>query len=134
MGELFSKPSVAKYKPSDYEKRRPGKFVYKKDKGDVYWRGDIIPLANGKEFTDMGSGYGKDRKTLYYDGKTIGDMHSGFRVLKNGYAKDNRNVYFRGRLTTADSKTFQVSKTKGFGKDAYGRFYKGESVKSKKRH
>ena len=36
MGELFSKPSVAKYKPSDYEKRRPGKFVYKKDKGDVY--------------------------------------------------------------------------------------------------
>jgi len=135
MGELFSKPSVTKYKPSDYEKRRLGKFVYKKDKGDVYWRGDIVPLANGREFTDMGSGYGKDRKTLYYNGKTIGNMYPGFRVLKNAYAIDSRNVYFRGRLTSADPKTFQVSKTEWFAKDAYGRFTKEnqKSWKNKKK-
>ena len=76
----------------------------------------------------MGSGYGKDNRTLFYAGKTIGNRHSGFRVLKNGYAKDNRNVYFRGKLTTADSKTFRLSKTKGFGKDAYRLFYRGQSV------
>lgn len=133
MGGLFSEPSVAKYKPEEYEKIRPGKFVYKKDKRDVYWRGDIVSFANGLEFTDMGSGYGKDKKNIYYEGKTIGTLYPKFRVLPNGYAKDNRNVYFRGRVTTADPVSFQVLKNKDYAKDVYGQFYKGNNIKGRKK-
>ena len=112
MGGIFSEEEQykPKYNPNDYTKRRPGRNVYKIDKDKVYWRGEQVDGANGKEFSDICGGYGKDSKYVFYKGfklKTKGPRH--FQVLADKYAKDALNVFYRGKVIyAADTDSFKV--------------------------
>jgi hypothetical protein len=59
-----------KYNPNEYSKVRPGKNTYKKDNQNIYWRGQIVPNADIKTFDDLGDGYGRDRRHVFYKGRT----------------------------------------------------------------
>ena len=89
--------SISKYHLSEYVKYEPGK-TYKKYNSDVFWRGEKVHQANGVFFIDMNTGYGKDEKYIFYNGRKIGKLYKHFVSFSNGYAKDDKNKYFRGEL------------------------------------
>lgn len=103
---------VPKYKTSEYTKIRPGKFSYKIDNSNVYWRGQKIH-ADGKTFINLNSGYGIDDKNVFWKGKKLNIYNEekyNFISFKYGYAKTNTNVYYRGHIIKADPKTFKINK------------------------
>ena len=121
-----------KYNQRDYKKRRPGKNIYKIDDNSVYWRGDRVDGVNGKEFVDLGQGYGKDDHYIFYIGIKIAKVSTNFRVLCKGFAKDTVNVYYRGQqIPKADARTFKVG-IDGTAKDKSSYYKHGKKIGSKR--
>ena len=86
MGVIFSEPSTSKKEPIYYTKKCPTNPVYKTDNKIVYWKGDIVPFANGLKFNDSGNGYGHDDNTIFYNGKPIGNLYPNVVNLENQYS------------------------------------------------
>lgn len=136
MGAVFSneKQYIPAYKPSEYVKRRPGKNIYKINKNKVFWRGERVEGAKGKEFTDLDEGYGIDTTYVFYKGfklKTT-DVRN-FQVLKNKYAKDSMHVYYRGNIIPgADVDTFESDRYGNAFDDNY-KYKDGKRTTAKRR-
>ena len=101
-----------KYNKKDYTKICPGINSYKIYKKDVYWRGDNIIEANGLNFIDIGSGYGKDLENVFYKGFKIkvNDLKS-FKIIYDKYSKDKFNIFYMGKkMLDVDVNSFKVDK------------------------
>lgn len=88
----------------------------------VTYDGMLLPGAVANEFTDLGSGYGKDSKNVFFMGVPLDGADAGtFKTLEEGYASDKMRAYYNGNvLTGADGATF-VCQGKGFATD--GKLY-----------
>jgi hypothetical protein len=97
MGLSHSNIYRPKYNNKEYIKRFPGKNIYGIDDNLVYWRGEKVNGANGLFFKDLGFGYGKDNKNIFYNSNRIEiKTLSSFVVLYNGYALDDMVLYYKG--------------------------------------
>lgn len=89
----------------------PSLTSYAKDKNAVYEScGEILENADTNTFENMGDGYARDKKYVWYIAETVmgGDVKT-IQSLGGGYAKDVSQVYFDGLpLKNADPKTFEV--------------------------
>jgi hypothetical protein len=130
MGIVFSEEQQYKpqYQYEDYTKRRPGRNIYKINKKKVFWRGEEVYGANGNNFIDLGSGYGKDFKYVFYRGYKIKSISRDFSLLDGKYAKDLVRVYYRGiQVVGADVNSFKVTKAKGVY-DKYNKYLNGNKL------
>jgi hypothetical protein len=134
MGGSQSNEYQPKYNPKEYTKKLPGQNTYRINKNSVYWRGEKVNGAQGLVFIDIGYGYGKDDKNVFYNSHKIeiGDLQS-FESFYNGYAKDYLDVYYKGRiLSGADTKSFKMTKCSN-PVDAYYNYSYGKKVRKKSR-
>lgn len=93
----------------------------------VYYNGVLVSNASAHSFKDLGYGYAKDSKKVYYCGKKLTDNPSRFKALTDGYAMDSFDVYYFGKEIEASTSGFKVLKD-GYAKDAFDAYYCGKKV------
>ena len=93
----------------------------------VYYNGVLVSNALAHSFKDLGYGYAKDSKKVYYCGKKLTDNPSRFKVLADGYAMDSFDVYYFGEEIDASTAGFKVL-SDGYAKDAFYGYYCGKKV------
>ena len=93
----------------------------------VYYNGVLVSKASAHSFKDLGYGYAKDSKKVYYCGKKLTDNPSRFKVLADGYAMDSFDVYYFGEEIDASTAGFKVL-SDGYAKDAFYGYYCGKKV------
>lgn len=87
------------YVVSDYIKKRPNQNIYKRDKKSVYWRGEKIDGVDIASFVDLGYGYGRDDRHVFFEGihmPKINPKH--FTTLVDGYAKYKTRTIYNGNF------------------------------------
>ncbi len=91
----------------------------------------IESADDAQPMEDLGHGYKKDDKNVYYKEKTIEKADPAtFKVLNSNYSKDKNNVYYLGKLIKdADSVSFEVTDQYN-AKDKNNEYYK-EKIKDK---
>lgn len=93
----------------------------------VYFNGTFISNASAHSFKDLGWGYAKDSRRVYYNGKKLTDNPSRFKALTDGYAMDSFDVYYFGKEIKALTSGFKVL-SDGYAKDAFDAYYCGKEV------
>ena len=93
----------------------------------VYYNGQIVSGASSHTFKDLGFGYAKDSKKVYYCGKSFSTTPSRFVALTDGYAMDSFDVYYFGKKIGASTAGFKVL-SDGYAKDAFDAYYCGKEV------
>ena len=93
----------------------------------VYYNGVLVSNASAHSFKDLGYGYAKDSKKVYYCGKKLTDNPSRFKALSDGYAMDSFDVYYFGGVIDASTAGFKVL-SDGYAKDAFYGYYCGKKV------
>ena len=93
----------------------------------VYFNGDIVSNASAHSFKDLGWGYAKDNRRVYYNGRKLTDNPSRFKALTDGYAMDSFDVYYFGKEIGASTSGFMVL-SDGYAKDAFDAYYCGKEV------
>ena len=93
----------------------------------VYYNGVHVSNAYAHSFKDMGWGYAKDSRYVFYCGKKLTDNPSRFKVLADGYAMDSFDVYYFGKEIEASTAGFKVL-SDGYAKDAFDAYYCGKEV------
>lgn len=74
-------------------------YAYYKRHGKIYWKSKNTKI-NHKDFTDLGFGYGKTNKTVYYMGEELKHSHpKHFIVNECGYGQDDKYTYKNGLVT-----------------------------------
>lgn len=101
-------------------------YAYAKDKNYTYYGGSQITDADVASFSYLGSGYGKDDTSLYYDGKAIEGGDPVKARLTGDTLTDGVNIYTNGVKSFAqyDAETFR-NIAYGYISDANGVWYHG---------
>lgn len=91
-----------------FEEILGGRREYGKDKKSVYYNGKVVQGADPETIEAMGL-YAKDKKNVYYMGKKINGADPDTIIVWGNYSKDKKNVYFqRTKVEKADTETFEV--------------------------
>ena len=93
----------------------------------VYYNGVLVSNASPHSFKDLGCGYARDSKKVYYCGKKLTDNPSRFKALSDGYAMDSFDVYYFGEEIDASTSGFKVL-SDGYAKDAFDAYYCGKKI------
>lgn len=76
---------------------RPG---YYKTPSEVYYRGELILNAKPSTFKKLGSGWAKDDKHVYFQGKIIEGIHNPTFIVQGKIARDKKSKWYRGKKVT----------------------------------
>lgn len=120
---------------------------YETRQGRVFYGSELLMHADAKTFTDLGSGYAKDRNNVYMDGRVLENVDPSTFQLKErstwrqhgrheteaaphtGYYKTTFRVYYDGkRVEDATAASFKELGG-GYAKDAFRAYFYGERVK-----
>lgn len=90
------KDDIPQYSKKTYKKNFPGINRYKTYNNKVFWEGEIVDGAKGDNFIDIGYGYGKDNKFVYYNGKKLQvSKVRTFNTIRKNYASDGITSFFK---------------------------------------
>ena len=74
-------------------------YGYKKDSKNVYYKENIIQGADPVSFTILNTNYSKDKNNVYHQGVLIKNAHpASFQVIDVYNAKDKNNEYYKGEI------------------------------------
>ena len=69
---------------------------YRQEKGDWYFKKDVLPLEKGETLTPLSKKFAKSNRTAYYESARIADSVdvATFEALSEHYAKDKNEVWY----------------------------------------
>ena len=118
-----------KFPLNDYDSFELLKEGYSKDNKRVYFKGEIIELANPKTFEILDYAKGKDDKNIFYGTCKIENPNT-LIDLYGIYMKDNLAVYYNNRkIIGANPKSFEIIYEE-WSKDDKNVFFEGKKMKN----
>lgn len=122
---------------------------YIRQAGAIYYKGVLLPMADERSFVELGFGYAKDWRYVYWEGRVLPYVDPmGFRLLPpgrtgtilprpddepwypqsiEGYKVINNKVFFNGKQVDATASNF-TELGGGYAKDAFSVFFMGRKL------
>ncbi|MCD8186078.1 MAG: DKNYY domain-containing protein, partial [Rikenellaceae bacterium] len=98
--------------------------------GKMYYQDIALPDVRSASFIDLGGGYAKDSRNVYYRGRKIEASADSFEVVGRGYGKDRWHTYLAGEKVSHGVGPSREYFRGGYSKDSWRVYYQGQEVVS----
>ena len=109
-----------------------GRSDYRIERNHVYYRQHQLTDADVRTFVDLGYGYAKDYRNVYWEGRVLPHVDPANFRLKGQevgrYRVTTHDVFYDDMKTEANPRSFQELGG-GYAKDAFDVYYCGKKIK-----